>query len=328
MSALADLLAELSAGLGLAHKGDIAAVAGALGLGASSAIPVGDDCAAIPDGDGWLLLAGEGFMGGFVARDPWFAGYCGVMVNLSDIAAMGGRATAVLDILWAENAEQARPLLEGLKAGAETYGVPIVGGHSNLRSPTAQFGAAVLGRARQLITSFDAEAGDDLIFAVDLRGRFREPDAYWDASTRADPKRLRDDLEILPILAEDGLVRAGKDISMAGFVGTTAMLLEGSGVGAVVDLGAIPRPPGAPLARWLQGFPSFGFVLSVAPDRTAAVLRRFSERGIAAAVAGRVTADRTLHLQLHGETALFRDIAAEPLIGCGPAKISKEPVHA
>jgi selenophosphate synthetase-related protein len=58
MSAASALAEDLRAGLGLAHKRDIAAVTGALGLGADSAIPVGDDCAAIPDGDGWLLLAG------------------------------------------------------------------------------------------------------------------------------------------------------------------------------------------------------------------------------------------------------------------------------
>jgi AIR synthase-related protein len=328
MTPAAALAVELSAGLGLAHKGDIAAVTRTLGLGASSPIPVGDDCAAIPDGDGWLLFAGEGFMGGFVARDPWFAGYCGVMVNLSDIAAMGGRATAIVDMLWAPGADQARPLLEGLKAGAETYGVPVVGGHANLRAPTAQFGAAVLGRARKLITSFDARPGDDLIFAVDLRGRYREPDAYWDASTGADPPRLRGDLEILATLAEDGLARAGKDVSMAGFVGTALMLLECSGVGATLDVEAIPRPEGAPLSRWLQSFPSFGFVLSVDPADAQAVLRRFEARGIAAAVAGRVTAAPTLHLRLEGEDALFRDVVDQPLIGCGPRLAPMESHHA
>src|SRR5580704_12202726 len=66
----------------------------------SGALRVGDDCAAIPEGDGFLLFAAEGMLESFVADDPWFAGYCAVMVNLSDIAAMGGRSLAVVDILW------------------------------------------------------------------------------------------------------------------------------------------------------------------------------------------------------------------------------------
>ena len=328
MSPASVLAAELGRAVGLLHKRDIAAVATALGLGAGSDIPVGDDCAAIPDGDGYLLLAGEGFMGGFVARDPWFAGYCAVMVNLSDIAAMGGRASAVIDILWAESLAEAQPLLAGLKAGAQIYGVPLVGGHCNLRSPTAQLGAAVLGRAQRLISSFDARTGDQLVFAVDLRGRYREPDAYWDASTGRPPERLRGDLAILPSLAEAGLVRAGKDISMAGFVGTTLMLLECSGVGARLDVAAIPRPAGADLTRWLQAFPSYGFVLSVPPQDTAAVIDRFAARGIAAAVAGEVTTRRELRLRLEGSDALFWDLDAGPLIGCGPSPSSKENAHA
>jgi AIR synthase-related protein len=317
-SALGQLVAELQAAAGLAHKRDIAAVTAALDVGAQSPVRVGDDCAALPDGDGWLLLAGEGFLNRFVAADPWFAGYCGVMVNLSDVAAMGGRPQAIVDILWAENGAQAAPVLAGLKAAAEAYGVPIVGGHCNLRSAAAGFGAAVLGRARRLITSFDARPGDRLVFAVDLRGGFRDPDPYWDASTNAPPGRLRADLEILPGLAEAGLVRAGKDVSMAGFVGTTLMLLESSGVGARLEVAAIPRPPGVPLGRWLTAFPSFGFVVAVTPKHVAATLAGFARRGIAAAVAGEVTAERELRLTLDGEEALFWNLAETPLTGCGP----------
>ncbi|OYW17094.1 MAG: hypothetical protein B7Z52_07325, partial [Burkholderiales bacterium 12-64-5] len=87
------MLDALAAGVrdsrGVAHKRDIDAVLRTLapafsGSVASEAGPVGDDCAAIPDGDGWLLLAMEGFQNEFVNAQPWFAGWCGVMVNVSD----------------------------------------------------------------------------------------------------------------------------------------------------------------------------------------------------------------------------------------------------
>src|SRR5689334_11055275 len=95
------IAAELAALPGLAAKADIAAVATRLGIAAGDPVQVGDDCAAIPAGDGWTLFAIEGFINAFVAADPWFAGWCGVMVNLSDVAAMGGRPIAVVDALWA-----------------------------------------------------------------------------------------------------------------------------------------------------------------------------------------------------------------------------------
>ncbi|MDI7048014.1 hypothetical protein QMN58_31425, partial [Escherichia coli] len=56
---------------------------GARDLG--QAVAVGDDCAALPDGDAYLLFAIEGMVSDFVQAMPWFAGYSSVMVNVSDI---------------------------------------------------------------------------------------------------------------------------------------------------------------------------------------------------------------------------------------------------
>jgi uncharacterized protein len=43
---------------------------------ALSKIHLGDDCAAIPDGDGYLLMAAEGILPALVETEPWFAGWC------------------------------------------------------------------------------------------------------------------------------------------------------------------------------------------------------------------------------------------------------------
>src|ERR1700741_2930645 len=63
-------------------------------------ISIGDDCAAIPDGDGYLLCAAEGMISLFLDAAPWFAGYSAVMVNISDVCAMGGLPLAVTDVVW------------------------------------------------------------------------------------------------------------------------------------------------------------------------------------------------------------------------------------
>src|ERR1700761_8725971 len=110
MAQLADIAQTLRRSPGIVAKADIAVAAKHLGLSASS-VPVGDDCAAIPDADGYLLFAIEGFINAFVAADPWFAGWCGVMVNVSDVAAMGGRPVAVVDAVWCDGASQAEQLL-------------------------------------------------------------------------------------------------------------------------------------------------------------------------------------------------------------------------
>ena len=247
--------------------------------------------------------------------DPRFAGYCGVMVNLSDIAAMGGRPIAVVDAVWARSTTEANPVLAGLREAATIYGVPIVGGHTNSRADRGQLAVAVLGRAKRLITSFDARDGDCLLAAIDLRGGFREPNLYWDAATGSPPERLRGDLALLPEIAEAGLVTAGKDISMAGLVGTAMMLLEASRCGARIEIDAIPCPAGVDLSRFLMAFPSFGFILTAKPADVGALLTRFAARSIAASVIGHVDASRTVRLWRDDEAVEIWNFD-RPFIGC------------
>lgn len=331
-----EIAEALRATRGFAHKRDISEVVATLGRalpgGAAAlaqAVPVGDDCAAIPDGHGgYLLFAIEGLVEDFIVRMPWFAGYCGVMVNVSDIYAMGGRPTAVVDALWSTGSSPGDEVLRGLAEAAARYGVPVVGGHSNNRSERPQLAVAILGHARRLLTSFDARPGDLLLMAVDLRGGYEEPFPYWNASTKAPPARLRADLELLPALAEEGLCAAAKDISMAGAVGTALMLLECSGVGARIHIDALPRPPGVPLMRWLASFPSYGFVLSVSPAHAATVLARFAARDIACAVVGEVDASRRVQVRAGGEDALLWDLDAAPFIQPPSSRPAREPAHA
>ncbi|MCF3640444.1 sll0787 family AIR synthase-like protein [Rhizobium sp. TRM95111] len=310
------LAARLSSGAGVAAKADIGAIAARLGVSGQT-VSVGDDCAALPDGDGYLLFAIEGFMNEFVAADPWFAGWCGVMVNISDVAAMGGRPVAVVDAVWADGETGAAPVLDGMRAAACAFGVPIVGGHTNIRTDRGQLSVAILGRAKRLLTSFDARPGDVLIAAVDHRGRYREPFNNWEAAIDAPPARLRADLELLPAIAEAGLARTAKDISQGGIVGTAIMLAECSGVGIEIDVSAIPLPSGISLDRWLATFPSFGYLLSVVPGSADVILSRFAARGISAAVIGTVVEGSDVAIAAKGSRAIVRNHAATPLMRLG-----------
>jgi len=311
-AAFEGVVASLRASRGIAAKADIGLIAERLG----AQIPVGDDCAAIPDGDGHLLLAIEGFMNEFVAADPWFAGWCGMMVNLSDIAAMGGRPLAVVDAVWANGDEVAGQILDGLSAAARAYGVPIVGGHSNLRNAQGQLAVAVLGRAgSRLLTSFDARPGDALVIACDHRGRYRAPFDNFQAAIEASPERLRADLALLPEIAERGLARAAKDISQGGIIGTALMLAESSSVAIDVDLDAILPPTGVEIARWLKTFPSYGYLIAVKPADLETVLTLFRVRDLHAAKIGDIRAGCRVTLITAGREALIRDFAEQRLMG-------------
>lgn len=320
---LAQLTEELRGRAELGMKRDIQLPSRILGGALKSAwfptaepILNGDDTAALPDGDGYTLLAAEGMRPELVAADPWFAGFCSVMVNLSDVAAMGGRPWAVVDALFLGNGENER-VLEGMLAASERFGVPVVGGHTaRVLGPTL-VAVAVLGRAKRLISSHAARAGQTLLMAVDLRGSFRGSGGAFNAATTASARQLRAGLALLPELAEAGLVGAGKDISMAGTCGSLAMLLETSGVGALLELEKIPAPADVEPLRWLTAFPSFGFVLAVDDRAVPQVCARFDAVGVTCAAVGTVTDTRRLVLRYGDADAVYLDLGTSALTGFG-----------
>ena len=263
---------------GLLAKRDIQPAAGMFchqpfpQLGAAGML--GDDAALLPRQNGQLLLACEGMHPGLVEEDPWFAGWSGVLVNLSDIAAMGGRPLALVNSVWSGGADALQPLLEGMRFACERFGVPMVGGHSNQQSPYTALSVAVLGVAEGPVLSARAAApGDELWMLVNKNGAFYRHYPFWDAATHATPARLRSHLSLLPALAAEGLVRAAKDISMGGLTGTSVMFAEACGLELSIDLDAVDRPDGVEEQAWLSCFPSFGYLLAVDPSRTSTMVR-------------------------------------------------------
>ncbi len=267
-------------------------------------IPLGDDCAAIPQPDGsHLLFAAEGMLESFIRSDPWFAGYSAVMVNLSDIASMGGRPIAITDIITSPSDDMTSAIWEGMLAASERYAVPIVGGHTTRSTGTAALAASVIGRAGpNLLTSFDADPGDLLVIAIDMQGAYRGDDPFWNASTTATPEHLRRTLALLPTLADSRLSSAAKDISNGGIIGTLAMFCQTSRTGVMLDLDALPIPENTSFERWLTSFPSYGYLLAVPGENLAATRALFTAHGITCQPCGQFTADHRIILARGGET--------------------------
>ena len=107
----------------------------------------------------------------FVADDPWFAGYSAVMVNLSDVAAMGGRPLAIVDVLWTPGLDQSGPDLgrheRGFKGLRRTHCRRAHDGDQE-RLPVS--GGGGFGKGKTFDHQFRRAAGDDLLVAIDLRG--------------------------------------------------------------------------------------------------------------------------------------------------------------
>jgi AIR synthase-related protein len=271
-------------------------------------VRLGDDCASIPEDDGsYLLFAAEGMLESFVREDPWFSGYSAVMVNISDICAMGGRPIAIVDVIWAPDYSQTELIWQGITSAANNYGVPIVGGHTTIShddGPT-YLAASIVGRANNLLTSFDASNKDVLIMIVDLNGSYRKDKPFWNASVDTSSKRLKNIIQLLPVIADNKWCKAAKDISNGGIIGSLIMLLECSNVGAKLYLDKIPRPSNVDLGKWLISYPSFGYLLSVSEEYSDDVIELFTSNELACSIIGDINSDNTLELILDSEHEIF-----------------------
>jgi hypothetical protein len=93
------------------------------------------------------------------------------------------------------------------------------------------------------------------------------------------------------------------------------MLLETSGVGAVVDLDFIPVPAGLQLSDWLKMYPGMGFVVTAKPENVHDVIDVFRDRGLTAARIGSAVADRRLVIRQGTKEAVLFDFAKDTVTG-------------
>jgi len=277
---------------------------------------LGDDAAAIETADGYLLLAAEGVYPELLKSNPYLSGRTSVLTNVNDIYAMGGRPLAILDVLFSSEIEQATDILRGIRDNASRYNVPIVGGHFADSSDSASLSVFILGKARRLLSSFTAKIGDDLVLISSINGKYYAGFNFWDSSSSLSSEEAIRQLELLPQIAEDGIADTAKDISMAGIIGSTVMLLECSGVGAEIYIDKIPTPIEIPLEHWLLTFPSYGFVLSIRPDYTTEIKNRFRKFDLTCEIIGKAIEGSNVFL-VHGseDRKLFLDLKTDPMIG-------------
>jgi putative N-acetyltransferase (TIGR04045 family) len=222
---------------------------------------VGDDGAPVPGTD--VVAACDAIVPSMVERDPTWAGWCSVLVNVNDLAAMGARPVGLLDAIGARDASFAARVLRGVKAAAAAYGVPILGGHTQFGVPAA-LTVTALGTTTDPVPGGGGRPGERVRLTVDTGGGWRPGYAgrQWDSTSHRSPAELRTMVDAV----RRARPAAAKDVSMAGIAGTLGMLAEASGCGAVLDVAEVPRPADVAMGDWLTCFPGFGMLTTGADD--------------------------------------------------------------
>jgi uncharacterized protein len=316
-----ELAAHLRSHPALRAKGQIGLVSEVLGAGSWLHGP-GDDGAVVTDpgnasaagsGDGYVIACGEALLPGFVARDPYGAGFAAVLTNVNDLAAMGAIPWGIVDTVVGSE-DLAREALRGMRAASALYAVPLVGGHLTLHDGAPALSAFGIGRAEAVLSTTHVAVGQSLVVASCTDGSMRADFPFF-RSFEERGTQMSGDVRVLATLAASGACVAAKDVSMAGTVGSLAMLLEWSRLGVTLDLDALPRPAAVPMSAWLTCFPAYSFLLCAPTGREAEVLDAFASRGLQAAVAGTVDDSGLLALRSADRQATVLDLGVTTVTG-------------
>ena len=211
-----------------------------------------------------LVAACDAIVPSMVERDPEWAGWCAVLVNVNDLAAMGAAPVGLLDALGARDAVARRPGARracGARAGA--YGVPVLGGHTQLGVPAA-LSVTALGRTAHPVPGGGGRPGHAVRLTADLGGGWRPGYAgrQWDSTSHRRAGRAAGD-------ARRGGRRAARPpprtCRWPGSSARSACSPRRAAARAVLDVAAVPRPAGASVGDWLTCFPGFAMLTADEP---------------------------------------------------------------
>ena len=279
----------------------------------------GDDAAAVNIGNNMLmLLATDGIWGSLMNINPWRSGYCSVLVNVNDIAAMGGLPMGMTNVLSSSNPEIVEQIMDGINEGVKKFGVPMVGGHTHPDTPYDALDVAISGIVEKdaVIPSCGAKDGDNVIVAVDTDGKvYPGTDINWDTTSDKSPKYVQDQIKVMNTIGKNKLVNAAKDISNPGIVGTLGMLLEASNMGATINMEDIPKPENIDWIKWFRMYPGSGFVLTANEENTQKTLQLLNKEHIDANIIGKVNNSHKLQMTYKNTKKTVFDFTYEAIMG-------------
>jgi len=280
-------------------------------IGGKTLLGFGDDSSAIGiDDNKAVLVAADGIWGKLIDTDPYWAGYCSILVNVNDIVAMGGEPLAMVNIFSVKDKIVGDEIIKGMIDGCHKFNVPMVGGHFH---PDAEYNildVSIVGIVdkNHMITSFGAKVKDKVIVSIDLDGRqYPKSPLNWDTTLNKDDKIVQGQLKVMKTIAEMDLVSAGKDISNPGVLGTLEMLLESSNCGARIYLEKIPKNDNVSWEDWLRVYPGSGFVLTAPEKNVDKIISLLKDFSLESQVVGEVVSDKKLYLNYGGEERVVFD---------------------
>lgn len=209
-------------------------------------VPIGDDCAVLRLGDKDWVAAADMLVSGYHFEDwatPEDVGYKAVAVNVSDVAAMGGKPRFVLASGGAPDPETTLRCFRGVAEACEAFGAYPIGGDTT-RAGALTVDVSILGElSSPPVLRSGARPGDLLAVTGELGASaagFLALEAGREGPERLVRKHLRPEPRVGAGLAAARLgANAMIDLS-DGLASDVRHVCERSGVGCRIDLDLLP----------------------------------------------------------------------------------------
>ncbi|TLM64734.1 MAG: selenide, water dikinase SelD [Deltaproteobacteria bacterium] len=274
-----------------------------------------------------------------VVDDPLSFGRIAAANALSDLYAMGARPLTALNLVGFPRCLDHAALVAILKGGAEKLaeaGAALVGGHT-VEDDEPKYGLAVTGLVdpARMVSTVGARPGDRLVLTKPLGTGILATALKGEVITEAEMGEAIRSMQTLNKAASEAMLEVGvhacTDITGFGLLGHALEMAGASGVGLVIEAGALRIfplvldmaaiglvPAGSyhnreyylpqvvnrdelqPELVDILADPqtSGGLLLAVAPERLAALEGALQTRGVNAFVIGRITGDHPGRLQV------------------------------
>ncbi len=210
---------------------------------------VGDDCAVLKEKDAkeYTLLTTDMLVEGdhfdLDWQDPWQIGWKSIIVNISDIAAMGGLPRwGLISIAFPDDITVpfADELFKGMISASERYGLNLIGGDTT-HGDNLVINIALIGKVEEsyLCLRGDAEVGDLICVSGDLGKSWAGLELFRSGKKGYTDYYLKPDCRLEFARKVAPHVNAMIDVS-DGLASEVTHIAEESGVGAEVEKSKIP----------------------------------------------------------------------------------------
>ena len=193
---------------------------------------IGEDSAAFESGedsDFFVLVTTDRIRTSYIETFPFGAGFSSILVGIDDVYCCGGIPLAASIIISVKDPRTCDELLKGICEGSNKFQVPIIRGHTNVRSECFELSSTMVGEINKgdYISAGNAQVNDNIILAVDFEGKIgKASKLYYDTTTFKSSEQVLKKRKSMNNVAKNHLVNASKDVSNGGIFGTLLQLIK------------------------------------------------------------------------------------------------------